>query len=707
MAPWRGRLLALAAAGLVWLCWFWLAPSSLQQIDERSTDLLWQVSASTQAEKRVILIDIDDSSLSRIGPWPWPRATVAELTRKLDEQGVGLKLFDVVFTDGRDGLAELSQAFAAREGAATTAAPATTATTPSPTVVAQIFALNNESQLQSGTLAGALPGLGCQAPAMVAQGYLANAAGLHNRAGHITPTLDADGAVRRVPAIVCFGSQSYPALTLAGVNASGRPPSSSSPSVMDVQRGASPWAPPWQANLAALPGLPVALDAQGQMRVPYRLARSAFISVSAADVLQGKVPPGLLQGAWVIVGASAFGLADAVPTALGRHVSGSEVHAQLLAAIIDGAVPYTPLAAGWLQAGFVLLAAGALCLLCGGYPIGPRFGENGGQKSTQKPAHKSALLQRYRVLLMPIAALLLAGTAYSLHALAMFKLGWYVGWSGPALAIVLAGGALGLAEHTRSLLEKRRLYQNLSSYVSAPVAEKIAFTVPSGNIEAQRLDVTVLAADVNNFSAYCEARSPEESARVLHHFYSTASDIISAHGGVVEEMVGDSLLALFNGPLPCADHSANALAAARELWVRCSQELPNVSGQKLEPLGISVSLESGVALVGSFGSAGRRVHTVLGQVVTSTLRLRDMTVDVAYPVLVGQAAAKIIMASSSAGSASSTPDNPDLALKPLGSFLLPGLQHSQQIYTLRNLLQPGLPQEQANLRYLHQVNIAA
>ena len=683
MTPWRGRLLALALAGLVWLAWVALIPSSLQQIDERSTDLLWQVSASTQAERRVILIDIDDASLSRIGPWPWPRKTVAELTRKLDEQGVGLKLFDVVFADGRDGLADLSRAFAARDGS-TNALPNLPSTV-APTVLAQIFALNNESQLQSGALVGALPGLGCQAPAMVAQGYLANAAGLHNRAGHITPTLDPDGAVRRVPAIVCFGSQSYPALTLAGVTASDRLPSPASVPAMDIQRGIGPWSPPWQASLAALPGLAVALDAQGQMRVPYRLARSAFISVSAADVLQGKVPPGLLQGAWVIVGASAFGLADAVPTALGRHVSGSEVHAQLLAAIIDGAVPYTPLAATWLQTGFVLLAAAALCLLGGNDP------------GRQKPA----LLQRYRVLLTPLAALLLAGMAGGLHVLAMLKLGWYLGWSGPALAIVLAGGALGLAEHTRSLLEKRRLYQNLSSYVSAPVAEKIAFTVPSGNIEAQRLDVTVLSADVNNFSAYCEARSPEESARVLHHFYSTASGIISAHGGVIEEMVGDSLLALFNGPLPCADHPASALAAARELWVRCSQELPNVSGQKLEPLGISVSLESGVALVGSFGSAGRRVHTVLGQVVTSTLRLRDMTVDLAYPVLVGQAAAKIIMASSTA------PEQPELALKPLGSFLLPGLQNSQQIYTLRNLLQPGLPQEQDNLRYLHQVNIAA
>lgn len=673
LLPWRGRLLALAAAALVWLFWAWFAPASLQQIDERSTDLLWQVSASTEAEHRVVLVDIDDASLSRLGPWPWPRKTMAELTRKLDEQGVGLKLFDVVFPEGRDGQSELSRAFTARDAVA-------------PTVMAQVFSLNNESQLQSGELAGALPGLGCQTPAMAAQGYIANAPGLHTRAGHITPALDADGAVRRVPALVCFGGRTYTTLTLAGVMASGSAPLLSEPAglAMRIQRGAGPWAPAWQASLAALPGLPVGLDAQGQMRVPYRQARSAYTSVSAADVLQGKIPPGVLQGAWVIVGASAFGLTDAVPTALGRRVSGAEVHAQLLSAIIDGAVPYTPAAAMWLQLGFVLLATGLLCMLASNHPL----------------HQKHPLLQRQRVLLMPVAALFLAAAAYGLHALAMLKFGWYLGWSGPALATILAGGALGLAEHKRSLLEKSRLYRNLASYVPVPVAEKIAFTVPSGNIEAQRREVTVLSADLNNFSAYCEARTPEETAKVLHRFYSTASDIIAAHGGIVEEMVGDSLLALFNGPLPCEEHPAKALAAARELWLRCSEELPNLSGQKLEPLGVSVGLESGVALVGSFGSAGRRVHTVLGQVVSTALRLRDMTVDLAYPVLVGPAAAAIIrpLFASQAD---------DLALKPLGSFLLPGLQSSREIYTLRNLLQPGSPQEQQNLRYLHQVNTAA
>jgi adenylate cyclase len=656
MRPWHGRALALGVAAVASLAWLAVAPGSLQQMDERATDYLWRLSASDVPERRVVLVDIDDASLSSIGPWPWSRETLAQLTRKLDEQGAGLKLFDIVFPDGRDGGPELTRALAARDAE-------------SPAVLAQIFALRNESQLRSGVLAGAMPGLGCQAPAIPAQGFIGNAHGLHSRAGHITAVLDADGAVRRLPAFVCMDDRTYPSLALAGIAALAQPADKAAG--LTVQPGTGPWAPAWQLTSPILPGMSVGLDAQGQLRVPYAVSRKAITSVSAADLLQGRVPADLLKGAWVLIGASAFGMVDAVPTALGGAVSGAEVHAQVLAAMVDGKVPYTPHAAHWLQAGYVLLVVMGLLVLAAGQP----------------------LRQRQRVVLLPLAAAVAALLGFALHAVALLQANWFIGFAAPALAIGLAGLMVALGEHARTLVEKGRLYQNLSSYVPGPVAEQIALTEPTGDIQAHRNDVTVLAADLQNFSRYCEARAPEDAARVLHRFFTTASAIIEAHGGVVEEMVGDSLLAVFNGSQPCDDHPTHALAAARELWLRCSEELPNTSGIGLEPLSISIGLESGMALVGSFGPARRRVHTVLGQTVTIALRLQGLTADLAYPVLVGQESARRI---------GPLFDQAELALKPLGSFLLPGLQHSCKVFTLRTLLQPGSPAEQSTLYYLHQ-----
>ena len=658
MGPLRRRLLTLSAALGLWGLACLAVPQALQLADERGTDLIWRLAQDGHPERRVVVVDIDDDSLAQIGPWPWPRPIMAQLVRKLDDAGVALKLLDITFPDQREGTSEFSQALAA--GASGQG---------SPTVLGQVFALRHESVLQVGTPVGALPAEGCLESAAPAQGVIANAPHLHTLAGHISPVIDADGVVRKVPAVVCYAGRNYPALSIAGLTALGE-------ELPGIEPGSGPWAPTWQMRLDALPGLPVALDAKGFMRVPFRHSRTAFASISAGDILQNKAPASLLKGAVVLVGASAFGLSDVVPTALGSTVSGTEVHAQLLVGMLDGSIPFTP------EASWVLQLAGAGVLSLALVVLG-----------SGKP-----LRQRRRVVLLPLAALAGAVLLFIAHGVALWAFNMHIAWAQPALAALVLGIGLGIDEHARSLHVKDRLYENLSSYIPSQVAEKIALTVPTGEIEAQRSQVTILAADIRNFSAYCEARSPEDAARVLHRFYKTASEIISAQGGVVVEMVGDSLLAVFGGPRPCSDHSRQALHAARQIWLRCGEELPNTTGQGLEPLAIGIGVETGTALLGSFGAANRRVHTVLGQPVTIALRLSDMTADLAYPILTGPGVATMV---------EPRLDEPDLVLKPLGSFLLPGLTQSGKIFTLTTLLKASAEQEQQNIDILKLHNISA
>ena len=661
----RLRLIALGAALLTWFAVVWFFSSSLHMIDERGTDLVWRLVAKSEVERRVVVVDIDDASLAALGPWPWPRPLVANLVRQLDSYSVGLKLFDIVFPEAREGTDELAAALAAKD-------PMVDA--PAPNVLAQVFAIRNESTLHIGQLAGALEQPGCTAAAPVATGFIANLANLHHRAGHITPVLDDDGSVRRVPAVICFGGRSYPTLALAGIGALAPSGNGVAPPIGFV-RQTGLWQASWTVSLAALPGRSFALDERGQLRVPFHLQRGAFTSVSAVDVIEHRVPADLLQGAWVIVGASAFGLSDVVPTALGRSVNGSVVHAQLLTALIDGAIPHPPNGAVLLQISFVALGLVLLLSLVRGNP-----------------------LRRRSAAWIPLAIVAAGATAFLAHGALLQFAGWYVGWAAPALALILVGGALSVVEHAGSQHAMLRLFGNLASYVPRQVAEKIALTLPSDEIQAQRSEVTLVAVDIRNFSAYVEARSPEDSARVLHRFYSTASDIVSAHGGVIEEMVGDTLLAVFNGPLPCEDHALQAVRSGREIWARCGEELPNTTGQRLEPLAICIGIETGTALIGSFGAAERRVHTVLGLTVTVAHALRDLTTDLAYPILCGPGTAQCLPPRI---------DEPTTGLKSIGVFLLPGLRNSCKIYTLRNLLLPDGPSDRQAQDHINQQTFRA
>ena len=345
----KKRLLTvLVALGLWSVAWLTL-PQALPLASERGADLVWQLIQTNQPERRVIVVDVDDESLSQVGPWPWTRPVLAELVQKLDAAGVGLKLFDITFPDPRENTSDFSRALS--EGGPS-----------SPSVLGQVFALRNESVLQVGEPVGALPGQGCLDAAMPAQGVIANVRQLHPLAGHISPVIDANGSIRKVPAVVCYAGRNYPALSVAGLTAlADQPPR--------LERGQGLWAPAWQLHLDALPGLPVALDNNGLMRVPFGQSRASFVSISASDVLQDKAPASLLKGAVVLVGASAFGLSDVVSTALGATVSGTEVHAQLRAVMLDGRTPYTPAAAPAPPGG--LVAAGgpggrrvAVCTAC-------------------------------------------------------------------------------------------------------------------------------------------------------------------------------------------------------------------------------------------------------------------------------------------------------------------------------------------------------
>ncbi len=668
------RLVIGLGALILWaVLYFAMSMGIMQGLEERGTDFLWRSTATTETERRVVVVDVDDQSLAQLGPWPWTPTVMAELVRQLDRQGAKVKLFDMVFPQERQDSAEFFKALAQSDpwpNSVTADKSNHAAIGQSPILLAQVFALRGETTLQLGNPISQLDTQDCHSAGVHATGVIANVSGLHHRAGHITPTLDADGTVRHVPALVCFLGRTYPALSLAAFssqNAEGRITG------LTVRPGVGLTEAMWMLETDVLPGHHIGVDAAGQIRVPYRQSRQAFLSVSAADVMMGRIPSGMLNGAWVVIGASAFGLSDVIPTALGGAVSGAEIHAQLLTALLDNQIPFTPRGAIWVQAGYLLLSLAVLLLLV---PISPFTVDR-------------------RSVLQPLVAIALALGAYAVHAGLLLVYGWFIGWVAPALALVITGGCIALTEHARSQFIRSRLFQNLSSYISGSVAQRVALAQPSDQITAHRVDVTVLVADINNFSAYCEIRKPEDAASVLHKFYSTASDIVMQYGGEVQEMVGDRLLAVFNGTSPCPDHAMHAINAAREIWLRCGEELPNTLSQGLEPMSLSVGIETGIVLQGSFGASQRRVHTVLGQTVTVALRLCVMTNDLAYPILIGEGTAKHI---------NTFPriDQPQALLKPLGNFLLPTLRQGIKIYTPKHSLEISTAAELANLEYLKQ-----
>ena len=625
-------VLVMALVSTVW-------SPQLHQWEERLASRTWSLASPDATERRVVVVDIDEKSTQALGPWPWPRERVATLLTALDAYNVNLKVVDVLFEGAQDPAQDQKLAQALKAGA--------------PTVISQLFALNPQAQLKSGQLASAMGACPAKSEANAgnlpfgtpAFGFMGaetifaqSSAGV----GHITPIVDSDGSIRRVPAVVCYEGQAYPALAVASLAAA----TGAQPVWRNTQAGLFSAG---SAQILDVGGLQLPLDASGQLRVSYQMPREGFAAVSAVDVLQGKVPPSMLKGAWVLVGSTAFGGGDAVPTPQGGAVGGVEVHAQLISAALDARTPFVP---AWAPLWPLATGLLALCVLV---------------FSLRAAGPKAAVV-------MPLVAVGTAAVIFGSHAVLL--LGWHqwLGWGQPVVFVALAAMLLTASEMLRVRAERERLFENLSSYLPEGAARRVAFEGPSAQVVAETREATVMLVDLRNFSAYCEERPPEDAAMVLHLFYTTLDRIVTEHGGVVEQMVGDGLTAVWNGSSPCNQHAQKALQAAEVIWKEGVAQLPKVASRKTPPLDIGIGIETGPVMVGSFGPARRRVHTVMGEAVSVAARLEKLTSELGYPVLVGpQALAMSGMAD----------------VHKLGDFLLAGMRTPRTVYALKIEVDPS------------------
>jgi len=601
--------------------------TNLGVFEERIGSMTWRMFPDNRLEERITLVSIDEKSLSEVGPWPWPRSVMAELVSEIDSTGAQLQIHDIVYPAGERPGEELFERALA---------------TGNRSVLAQLPVIQSGDGLRSGTLTHSISGISCADQTQggyfpVTESFIgANSSLVNIPKGHITPIIDSDGAIRKIPAVVCVDNAPYPALSIAPFF-----------QAIDSER--------WEASISerggllgpyrtlqldAYPGLNIPLDDSGNLRISFRGSPSAFRSISAVDVLNGNYDASLFDNVWVLVGATAFGLDDIVPTPYSGATPGVELQARMLGSLLDTAVPYTPrgapLALGLLSS-FFALVLWAVAISRG----------------------------RFAFIGLPLVALMAPGLAVVAHGLILTSLNLWIGWLFPGAFGLIAACLLLLVEQARLRMERSRVMQNLASYLPSDTAKQVAFSLPTSNIQAHRCDVTLLSTDLRNFSAIGESRPPEESASVLHYFFTKVTDIVEKHGGNVHEFKGDSVLALWDGQgvVP----ATQALLAAREIEADINATLlPDTGIDGLEPLAVGVGIEQGPALVGSIGPAHRRAHTLCGETVTVTLRIQEMTAELAAPILIGEVAARYLR---------------DFELQSMGSYLLPGLTTQHVLFS--------------------------
>ena len=196
-----------------------------------------------------------------------------------------------------------------------------------------------------------------------------------------------------------------------------------------------------------------------------------------------------------------------------------------------------------------------------------------------------------------------------------------------------AAVAIAQARLTARVQEEIRRRERLERYHSPAVVDRILSGGADTEFIAQERDLTVLFADLVNFTAMAEGMAPQTVVTILNRVFARMADAIFAHEGTLDKFIGDSVLAVFGAPLDLPNHALSAVQAAmsmRRAFAALQRDQPEPALQ------MRIAIHTGVAMVGDIGAPTRRDFTVMGDVVNTAARI-EQTVAGAGQIVVSRA----------------------------------------------------------------------
>ncbi len=546
----------------------------LEPLQVRTLDLIQHLGGQ-RFPPEVVIVAIDDAAFETLGArQPIPRAYLASVLRGLDRSGAAVVGLDIA----------LSVATAPEDDALLARAIGDLAGRPGrPARVVLVDARRPESgPLANPALLAALP-----------------------RGSDRVP-IDDDGVIRRVAVLVPHqGRMPMPAFALAVLAQLGA--GDALPAPHAAASGAVPEDlaayPHWGAEGWAATGGPSVPLREGDLwRINFVGPGGSFLTIPSdalAELGQPGAPPvaedNPLRGRTVLVGATFGESRDFFQTPVGR-LAGVEVHANVLHMLATRSLVRP---AGWaaalgIQIGVVGVAA--LCLTW----LGPLAGT-------------LAALALTLALGVPASYLAFHGGGYA----ADFLL--------PALATCLTGIAA-------QALARRRFRDTFGRYVGRDVMSQVLAENPT--LQADRREVSVLISDLRGFTTLSEALPAEQVAAHLNEYFPAMIDAIFAERGMVNDFIGDGILAVFGAPLPDGDHAWRAARAAVAMQAALERLNREWVARGIPTLRMGIGIHTGVVFAGNVGGPSRIKYTVVGDTVNVTARLEGLNKELGTTTLI-------------------------------------------------------------------------
>ena len=545
-------------------------PVFIESVRLRYFDTLITNKAPTA--NNIYTVNIDEAALDKYGQWPLPRVNYAEIIEDLYRRNAGLVVLNVLMAerDRTGGDRDLSAALKNY-----------------PVVLPSVPSDKTKNTPR-------VPGSAVLGPEWLDQivqypGLVANIPQLENNAagvGIVNTLPEVDGVNRRIPLIVTVDNKLYPSIAME---------------TLRVAAGDSTFQVKLNENgveKMRIPKFgPVTTDNLGRVWIDWSQENK---QVSLMDL------PKDLHGAIVIVGPTAAGIANPVPTAKGA-VWPQDVQAAVIATMINGVVIQRPDYADGAEI-LALLVFGVLLIF----------------------------LSRWTYVgicaTVVIVGAIVPGTFYAFN-----------NWLILSDATAIAAGLVIVALHTYGVkfisefLQKQQIKKQFGSYVNPTIVEKLQKDPSLIKLGGERKELSIVMTDLRGFTTLGESFGDDvEGLTQIMNDYMTALSIpVLANDGTLIKFIGDASLHVHGAPLDDPRHAFTAVKTAQQMIKAIEEFNVELTASGKPPVGMGAGVNTGETLIGNIGAKSKFGYDVLGDSVSTAARLEGQTKSYGVLLIIG------------------------------------------------------------------------
>jgi adenylate cyclase len=580
--PWSIAWVAVTAAALVALKIH--NPAPVESIQLKGFDALLSIDTRVHSDS-VIIIDIGEASIERLGQWPWPRRDLAQAVDRIQALGASVIVVPVIMSEA-DRMGQDKELARALKLTNSVIAQAPTTQNKRPDAVRRgVAVIGGSAQDWVFSWPGALSPYKILAD---------SAAGV----GTSVVAPEIDGVVRRMPLIVGVGDQIYPSLPIEALRvATGEQSYQVKISSAGIEK-------------VRIAGQPVVTTDQ-HARIWLRWNKK-FTRYELSDLAKNNIS---LENKIVVLGLGAEGLGTIIATPQGEAWA-HDIQAQTVQTLIDGSSPVRPAFANTAELLAIVLIALVLIFVMPQLPFWA----------------------------VGLALIVTVGSVAggSLYAWQQYSQLWDIYYLVFA-SVTLYGHSL-FARFVIEFKQKQQIKKQFGTYLSPALVAKLQRNPELLQLGGDERELSIMFTDVRGFTTISEhyGRDVQGLTRIMNRYMTAMTKKIIDNNGTLDKYIGDAQMAFWNAPVDEARHAHQAVKTALEMMESLDAFNKEVTAEGVPAFGMGLGINTASVVVGNMGSDQRFDYTCLGDGVNLASRLEGQSKPYGVKIVLGQRTAELV-----------------------------------------------------------------